>query len=140
MGFSSKDWSAAHQTPDFQPYQIVCLEYEETCLYAEVVQVVAARQVCWVRPLLLAIDWLHKLSPETENADQPCWYDLRQGSDLLLPLVLFRPALDTEVLPLFSKLYTSEDTLESGNSDRDGHQKLHQFVRQICQARPEVFR
>jgi hypothetical protein len=137
MGFSSKD--AAHQTPVFQPCQIVCLEYEDTCLYAEVVQVVSARQVCWVRPLLLTIYWLQEFAPETENAGQLCWYDLRQGSDLLLPLVLFRPALDTEVLPLFSKLYTSENELEYENGDRAGHQKLHQFIWQIWQARPEAF-
>jgi hypothetical protein len=39
----------------FQPRQIVCLEHETTRLYAEIIEFVEARQVCWVRPLMLAV-------------------------------------------------------------------------------------
>jgi hypothetical protein len=141
MGFSSKEWSAPNETPDFHPCQIVCLEYENNCLYAEVVQVVYGRQICWVRPLILTVGWLKEFISENRIGDEPCWYDLRQGSDLLLPMILFRPALDTEVLPLFNRLYISESESESEhyNIRIPGHQKLQQFIQQIWQARPEVF-
>ena len=32
--------------PNFQPSQIVCLEHGNTCLYAEVIQVLEERQMC----------------------------------------------------------------------------------------------
>ena len=41
--------------PNFQPNQIVCLEYGYTCLYAAVIQILATRKMCWVRPLLLKV-------------------------------------------------------------------------------------
>jgi len=118
----------------FQPFQIVGLEDEATCLYAEVVQVVAATQVCWVRPLIL----VHRPTLQFEGAmgDDPTIYDLRQGSDLLLPIQLFREALDSEVIPLLSRLQNlNEDDCVHPNH----HSTLNQFVKQVCLRHPEVF-
>ncbi|NJK27922.1 MAG: hypothetical protein HC925_04525 [Coleofasciculaceae cyanobacterium SM2_3_26] len=106
----------------FRPYQIVCLHHERTALYAEVIQVLVDRQLCWVRPIALVGD-------DTEQ-------DLRQGSDLLLPTCLFEPALDTEVMSLLSQLEVSDSILKF---DGDRRQSLHAFVRQICQAHPHLF-
>ncbi len=36
---------------NFQAGQIVFLEYGDSRLYAEVIQVVVERNLCWVRPL-----------------------------------------------------------------------------------------
>ncbi|WP_250122161.1 hypothetical protein [Chroococcidiopsis sp. CCMEE 29] len=111
-------------TYDFQPRQIVCLEHEATCLYAEVIQVVESRQVCWVRPLLLK-------DPSCNYPPlEPLLYDLRPSADLLWPLTLFRPALDTEVLPLLVQLMASEPQTER---EPVAQQQFNQFIRQVWQ-------
>lgn len=111
---------------DFQPRQIVSLEYESTYLYAEVIQVVESRLVCWVRPLLLApgnyLDW------------EPLVYDLRSTADLVWPLTFFRPALDTEVIPLLVELLASEPQLEH---DSTAAKQLNQFIHKVWQAQQE---
>ena len=40
---------------NFKPGQIVSLECGDACLHSEVIQVVEARQICWVRPLMLVV-------------------------------------------------------------------------------------
>ena len=109
---------------NFQPRQIVCLEHQATHLYAEVIQVVESRRVGWVRPLLLAEFSLGDSQP------QPLIYDLRSSVDLLWSLALFRPALDTEVMPLLLQLLASEPPI-----DRDpvASSRLHQFIHQAWQ-------
>ena len=89
---------------NFQPLQIVCLEHLATRLYAEVIQVVESRQVCWVRPLLL-------VEPTTDI--EPSVLDLRSTVDLLWSLAAFRPALDTEILPFLANIFTSSPPLPS---------------------------
>lgn len=110
----------------FQPRQIVCLEHENTHLYAEIIEFVASRQVCWVRPLMLAV-----VLPE-----QITLYDLRLGADLVWPASLFRPALDTEVIPLLVQLDDPEAQL--ANSP-DAHNQLSYFVREVWQAYKSAF-
>ncbi len=132
----SKPWIS-----NLQPSQIVCLELGATCLYAEVVQIVEARRLCWARPLILVVN-----SPETEDFSQASnhrserWcHDLRQGSDLLLPAVLFRQALDVEAVPLLASLYTLDATTYSEPDATTARRQLNAFIRQICQAHPEAF-
>ncbi|WP_228061459.1 hypothetical protein [[Phormidium] sp. LEGE 05292] len=110
---------------DFQPSQIVCLEHQETRLYAEVIQIVESRQVAWVRPLMLVVSLSNQLDYEPFT-----FYDLRQGADLLWPSNLFRPALDTEVLPLFTHLQISKN---QGENQQLAHQQLQRFIRQVWQ-------
>ncbi len=115
----------------FQPQQIVGLECQNTCLYAEVIQVVTLRQMCWVRPLMLV-----EINPSFEAA-QPfrILSDLRQGSDLILPVSLFRAALDTEVIPLLMQLDAQPDKTAQFRAHKD----LQAFIRRVCQVTPEVF-
>ncbi|MEG4441997.1 hypothetical protein QUB47_17080 [Microcoleus sp. AT9_B5] len=40
---------------NFKPGQIVSIECGDACLHSELIQVVEARQVCWVRPLMLVV-------------------------------------------------------------------------------------
>lgn len=115
----------------FQPFQIVYLEYEATRLYAEVVQIVETTQVCWVRPLMLAQNTVSQVGSKNSTI-----YDLRLGSDLLLPVQLFREALDLEVIPLLAELQNLDG---SNHTCLTSHPALNQFVKQVCLAHPEAF-
>jgi hypothetical protein len=106
---------------DFQQGQIVSLEHGDRNLYAEVIQVVVSRQLCWVRPLLL----VHF------NQEPPFVTDLRDVSDLLWPVNLFRPALDTEVITLLSQILVKEPKSEP---DLATKQHFNQFIHQVWQA------
>lgn len=106
---------------NFQPGQIVSLNYDNRNLYAEVVQVVISRHLCWVRPLFLA-----NFTQETSIIT-----DLRDASDLLWPINLFRPALDTEVINLLSQLSPKET---KADGDTVAQKQLNQFIHQLWQA------
>ena len=103
---------------EFQPGQIVSLDHSEKNLLAEVIQVVVARQLCWLRPLLLA-----NCAPEP-----PIITDLRDGSHLLCPLNLVRPALDTEVITFLSQILAKEP---KSQLDSAAQQQYYQFIQQI---------
>lgn len=139
MGFASQPQSSASWASHFQPSQIVYLEHQTTRLYAEVVQIVEARHLCWARPLALITHAVQQVpsSHLVEHIESQI-YDLRKGSDLLLPTILFRHALDTEVVPLLSKLYSLEAESEAKETIAAGR-SLNQFVHQIWQAHPEIF-
>jgi hypothetical protein len=107
---------------EFQPSQIVCLEHQNIYLYSEVIQVISDRQLCWVRPLVLAII---RDSLTIEKI-----LDLRFTSDLLWPINLFRPALDTEVIPLLSELDSPDYRAESIQNAR---QQLNYYIQQFWQ-------
>lgn len=106
---------------NFQTGQIVALEHGDKNLYAEVIQVVDTRQLCWVRPLLLV----------TYTQADPLIADLRDASDLLWPINLFQPALDTEVIVFLSEVLAKEAKIEK---DLVAQQLLHQFIQQSWQA------
>lgn len=65
-------------------------------------------------------------------------YDLRQGVDLLLPVTLFRVALDTEVFPLLTQ-QESQDPKPEVQLAWVGRHQLNQFIQQIWQACPSAF-
>ena len=119
-------------TYNFELNQIICLEHEETRLYAEVIQIVQTRHLCWARPLMLAVSPLH---PDIV-AKPPILYDLRQGADLLWPLSLFRPALDTEVVSQLAQLQATK--AQSGGC-QIAHRQLSLFIRQVWQAHQTKF-
>lgn len=105
----------------FQAGQIVFLEYGDSRLYAEVIQVVVERNLCWVRPLLLVI----------QDYEPPLVTDLRSTSDLLWAINLFQPALDTEVIELYTQVLVKEPKPELFSAAK---QQLHQFIQQLWQA------
>ena len=111
---------------NFQPRQILFLEHTGTRLYAEVIQVVVSRRLCWVRPLLLS-GILESLEPLPLT-------DLRSCADLLWPITLFQPALDTEVIPLLATLSSDQPELISA-----AQQQLNQFIHQLWQAHKNAF-
>ena len=120
----------------FQPRQIVCLEHGNTRLYAEVIEVVASRQVCWVRPVILALP-AAEYNPQWEvSPENLTLYDLRQGADLLWPASLFRVALDTEVIPLLMQL---DDPDFNRENNPDAHKQLSCFVSEVWQTYKSAF-
>ncbi|MDJ1171180.1 hypothetical protein PMG71_17265 [Roseofilum sp. BLCC_M154] len=107
---------------NIQPCQIVYLEVNGDRLYSEVIQIVTARSLAWVRPLMLvelaAQDY--SLPPEL-----PIYYDLRQGPDLLWPLNAFHPALDTDVIPIIAQFGPMHPNSSKGS---EHHQHLRSFI------------
>ncbi|NEN97049.1 MAG: hypothetical protein F6K50_16365 [Moorea sp. SIO3I7] len=120
---------------EFQPHQIICLEHDNTRLYAEVIEFVSSRQMCWVRSMILVT--LHSQEPvPVEPPEQLTLYDLRSGPDLLWPASLLRLALDTEVIPLLVRLDDPDVNVES---DPDARQQLSYFICAVWQAYPDKF-
>lgn len=118
-----------------QANQIVCLEQDNFCLYCEVIQIIPQRKYCWVRPLLLvffnsSLNYLSSLS----TADKAI--PLQHSSDLLLPGSLFRPAFDTEILPLIS-LLQDLDTISATNYQVQ--QELNYCIQKVWQANRSLF-
>ncbi len=111
----------------FVPSQIVSLEHENNYLYCEVIQVVAERKLCWVRPLVLAV-----ASVESDFTEIKELVDLRMTSDLFWPVELFRPAIDTEVIPLLMQLEAGNCT---SHDEKKARQQLHHFIDRFWQAR-----
>ena len=105
----------------FQPGQIVCLEHGTITLYAEVIQIVVSRQLCWVRPLVLV----------NFTQEPPLITDLRDASDLFWSINLFRQALDTEAIGLLSQVFATSTKQES---DKQAKQQLSQFLHQVWRA------
>lgn len=138
MGSLSESFPQPHAV-NFHPCQIVCLEHAATRLYAEVIQVVEGRSICWVRPLLLSAVSIDAVVGDCHTFEPTQWHDLRNGSHLLLPSVLFRAAFDTEVMPLLTFLYATESLPEADRIDRVLQQRLSQFVQQVWQAHPDLF-
>ncbi|HLO50315.1 MAG TPA: hypothetical protein VK211_18005 [Kamptonema sp.] len=118
---------------NFQPNQIVCLEFGGRCLYAEIIQVVSVRGLCWARPLMLVE--FTSLGDSVADRKHILW-DLRGGSDLLWPLSLFRVVIDTEAIAFLTEL----QLLESEEKDAViAHRQLRDFVGKVWEALPSAF-
>ncbi|WP_333339766.1 hypothetical protein [Microcoleus sp. BROC3] len=116
---------------NFKPGQIVSLECGDACLHSEMIQVVEARQVGWVRPLMLVVSVSAKDSPGEYTLS-----DLRDGADLLWPLSLFRAALDTEVISLLTELHSLDAEKKDGAI---ASRQLRDFVDRVWEAFPTAF-
>lgn len=96
----------------FQPHQIVYLACDQSRLYTEVIEILAERQLAWVRPLALVTP--QELLPLAAaaalgwGAAQP-WHDQATIPDLLWPLDQFFPALDTDFVDLLAMMPAHPD-------------------------------
>lgn len=121
------------QRQESQTYEIVCLEYQRDCLYAEIVQIIEEQQRCWLRPLALSRE-CNQTEPQTpHNSQAQQIYDLRNCSDLLWPQAQLRAALDTELLPMLTMLQAEKTAGEASTSPEE-NQQLHAFLHQLCAA------
>lgn len=116
--------------PQFTSHQIVCIEGKTAFLYGEVIEVIVTRQLCWARPLLLAQFSNSSLAPRTNFPTIDRIIDLSEGSDLVLPLSLFRSALDTETIPLITRLNSLDSSLED---QQIVSKELNCFIQQVWQ-------
>ncbi len=117
----------------FKVNQIICLEYQYTCLYGEVIQLVHQRGLCWFRPICITLSDLNS----NQNVDSPRLINLQSCSDLLWPIILFRPALDTEVISFLPKLNNDSD--EFLFHKKYSRQYLNKFIQQVWQANKDKF-
>jgi hypothetical protein len=113
-------------TIEFKIDQIVCLEQDDSYLFAEVIDHIAISARCWVRPLALA-----RSSPQSFELE--FLHDLRDAAQLILPAVKFRYALDTEILPLMSELFhPDKDSILTLAAKK----ALHTFIADLCRSSP----
>lgn len=110
----------------FKAGQIICLDLDRLHLFAETIDTIKISDRCWVKPLAIA-------RSSSESFELEFLHDLRDTAQLILPIDLFRYALDTEILPLISQLFdpTKDSILwrnlstgESPNAQR----VLYQFI------------
>ena len=118
-----------HPIIKFKTDQIVCLEGDNLSLFAEVIDNITISSRCWVRPLAI----LQRRSSASARSNPQSFeleflHDLRDAAQLILPAVLFRYALDTEVLPLISVLFHPD---KDAVLTLDARQALHQFIADI---------
>ena len=116
----------------FRESQIICLEHQGTCLYGEVIQLILSRQMCWFRPICMTI----KLVEGDRYTESFELIQLQFSSDLLWPINLFRPALDTEVISLLADLDNNHKQKPNKIPPR---QYLNQFIRQVWAANKDKF-
>lgn len=134
---------------EYQPHQIVFLSCGDQLLYAEVIQSVRDRDLCWARPLAMITgrsDGLRRFS-DLEALDSArqvdLLVDLRQASDLLLPLSWFQIAVDTEVMPVLTQLGPlKSESASASEADNpgllsSGQDSLQRFVRALCQKKQQ---
>lgn len=134
------------------PRQIIYLEHGCTRLYAEAIQIIEERQMCWARPLLLVervegymdkpSDRLSGQPPTIGLTDH--WeeatgasmhvYDLEGGSDLLWPIDLFQLAVDTDLLSVLGYLYQGK----TAQPCSEGQVRLRQFVQRLWDMHPTL--
>ena len=128
------------------PSQILYLEHGSARLYAEAIQVVENRHLCWARPTLL-IQGL----PETNRQEarqeaiaaaatapahsELTLYDLEGGPDLIWPLELFQIAFDLDFFSLLVqiKMNPDETTLRSSSG------QLTTFIRSFWHNHADIF-
>lgn len=134
------------------PSQILYLENNTSRLYAEVIQIVEKRRLCWARPTLLiqglpaahdklplgspleqaeekVEDPLHQAAIATAAAEDSAHapldlYSLKDCPDLIWPLALFKISCDTDFLSLLVQLKANPDEI----AQRNGSSQLNTFI------------
>jgi hypothetical protein len=145
------------------PSQILYLEHGSSRLYAEAIQVIETRHLCWARPTLL-IQGLPENLPENSSlgdkisskssaatgqdrqevisaaAADPAnslldLYDLENCPDLIWPLALFDIAYDLDFFSLIVQLKINPDEI----AQRNGSSQLNSFIHSFWHSHADVF-
>ncbi|MEL6468098.1 MAG: hypothetical protein AAFQ74_00085 [Cyanobacteria bacterium J06623_4] len=117
------------------PSQILYLEHGPSRLYAEAIQVMSTRQLCWSRPTLLIAGLpedsaSRRQSVIAEAAQHPSQsplelYDLEGAPDLIWPLSPFHLAYDLDFFALLVQLKMNSDSTERPS----GTAQLNDFIK-----------
>ena len=129
------------------PSQILYLEHGSRRLYAEAIQVVDTRHLCWARPSLLicglptdgdAKDRQEAIATAAINPTQNALdlYALEDCPDLIWPLSLFNIAYDLDFFSLLVQLKMEATT----SHPEFGREPLNQFIRSFWHAHTDTFR
>ena len=129
------------------PSQILYLENGSSRLYAEAIQIVESRRLCWARPTLL----IQGLPTEGDLADRQAaiataaahpesselsFYGLEDCPDIIWPVALFNLAFDIDFFSLISWLESHPETAAC----RRGQRPLQQFVGSFWPAQAGTFK
>ncbi len=130
------------------PSQILYLEHGSSRLYAEAIQIVEARRLCWARPTLLICGL-----PETKSSDSAdrqaaiaqaaahpessalSLYDLKDCPDLIWPATFFSIAFDIDFFTLLIQIKLSPD-----DSHLRSQAQLSEFIRSFWLTHADTFR
>ena len=144
-------FASNRSSPLFSSGQIVALDHCHGILYGEIIQTVPQRQMCWVRGIALSLKTKHfmiSFEPDAENNidsnnlencndSTTVLVDLYRNVDLLFPVDLFRVAVDTEIMPILSKI---DPYPYSGFHDiTSSRQYLNWFLKEIWQTNQDKF-
>ncbi|MEM6598759.1 MAG: hypothetical protein AAF810_15990 [Cyanobacteria bacterium P01_D01_bin.36] len=128
------------------PSQILYLEHGSSRLYAEAIQVVSNRQVCWARPTLLIQKLPENVSGATRQAaiasaaqsfeNSPLeMYDLEGSPDLIWPMAPFNIAYDLDFFSLLVQIKIAPDEKRQPNSSG----QLNEFIRSFWHTHTDIF-
>ncbi|MEO1392714.1 MAG: hypothetical protein AAFV90_07365 [Cyanobacteria bacterium J06634_5] len=128
------------------PSQILYLEHGSSRLYAEAIQVVDARRLCWARPTLLiqglpesdshsARQQIIAEAAQTPEASALDLYDLEDCPDLIWPIALFQIAFDVDFFSLLVQLKITPNDI----SQRRSMGQLNDFIRSFWHTHAEAF-
>ncbi|MFK8182384.1 MAG: hypothetical protein AB8B99_03355 [Phormidesmis sp.] len=129
------------------PSQILFLEHNTSRLYAEAIQLVAPRRLCWARPTLLiqGLPAGEGLAEERQNAiaaaasgstqSELALYDLEGCPDLIWPVELFEMAYDVDFFSLLVHLKMTPDEVALHN----GRHRLNAFLHSFWRSQPHMF-
>ena len=127
------------------PSQILYLEHESARLYAEAIQVISQRRLCWARPTLL-IQGLPENVPSAKRQDVIAntaqspdqsslkLYDLEGCPDLIWPIAPFQIAYDLDFFSLIVQLKIAP------NGSSQSSSQLNEFIHSFCKAHTDIFR
>lgn len=127
------------------PSQILYLEHGPSRLYAEAIQVVSHRRLCWSRPTLLIQGLPENVASQRQSAiaqaaqcpehSQLKLYDLEDAPDLIWPLDPFQIAYDLDFFSLLVQLKLSP----ASASQRECKTQLNSFIKGFWQEHTEIF-
>ena len=134
------------------PSQILYLEHGSSRLYAEAIQIVSTRQVCWARPTLLIQNLPESSSLGVRQAaianaaqsiehSQLTMYDLEGCPDLIWPIEPFQLAYDLDFFSLLIQLKIAPEdaAAERFPTQRSSSSRLNEFIRSFWQTHPDIF-
>ncbi|MEM8504070.1 MAG: hypothetical protein AAF716_13070 [Cyanobacteria bacterium P01_D01_bin.1] len=128
------------------PSQILYLEHGPSRLYAEAIQVVDERQLCWARPVLLIQDLpegvsrAKRQSAIADTAQSPeqstlKLYDLEGCPDLIWPISPFQLAYDLDFFSLIVQL-----KIAPNGSNQRSHRQFNEFIHSFWKTHSSTLR